>query len=524
MAATYRPSIDDYLMIVRRRAGLFIGVFAVVALGGLAVAVLVPPMYRSTGIILVEAQQIPREFVQTTIPTAVDERIQILQRRMMTRDNMLRVIAKYGLFEEAGASGVTSETLDRMLESIRIVPISAKSGREVVTVAFSLSFEHQNPEVAYRVANELVTLFLNENVRTRTQRASETTEFLAQEATKLKAKLATLEGRVAAYKQEHSDALPEHLAVRMAMLQRVESELKSVEREQSATEQELRFLDIELAAAQAGIGTSAEPAASTDPAVQLAAHEREYRRLLQDYTEGHPDVRRVHRAIASLEAEIEEEGGPADAAGERSTNVLVAQVQARIDAADNKVASFQGQATELRARMRDIEDQIFRTPQVERGLAGLVRDHENARQKYEEVRAKQVDAQMAESLEEGNKAERFSLLEPPLPPEEPNRPDRKKILLMGFVLAVGTPGGLVVLLELMDQRVRGAGLLAHIARQQPLASIPYIVTPRERRRRGLRRVLSLLALVGVAAAAAALIHYFYRPLGLILMQIVALVG
>lgn len=521
MATVYRPSLDDYLALVRRRAGLILGVFGAVVVGSLATALLVPPVYESTGTILVESQQIPQEFVQTTIPTAVDQRIQTVQQRVTTRDNMLRIIARHGLFQQEGEMAVTSKTLDRMLDSISVERIGA-SGRNAATVAFTLSFEHPDPNLAYRVANDLVTLFLSENARSRNARASEITEFLAQEARKLKARLATLEAEVAAYKQRHRDALPEHLALRMAMLQRVEAELTGVEREQRATQQELRFLDIELSAAKAGFGAPATLVESADPAVQLAERKQEYRRLLRDFTENHPDVIRARQTIAILEGELREAGKdgatPAVAA---PSDFLVAQVQARIDAAQNRLASFAAQAADLRARMRQIEDQIFRTPQVERGLAGVVRDHQNALEKYEEVRAKQVDARIAESLEEASMAERFVLLEAPVLPETPARPDRKKILMFGLVLALGTPGGLVVLLELLNQRVRGMALLTHIARQRPLVAIPYIETPKERRRRLFRRLLVPVALLGFVVAAGALIHFFYRPLGAILMQIAA---
>jgi len=59
-------------------------------------------------------------------------------------------------------------------------------------------------------------------------------------------------------------------------------------------------------------------------------------------------------------------------------------------------------------------------------MADLLRDQETARRKYEEIRSKQMSAQVAENLEDEQKAERFTLLEPPLAPDVPIKPNRKK--------------------------------------------------------------------------------------------------
>ena len=150
--------------------------------------------------------------------------------------------------------------------------------------------------------------------------------------------------------------------------------------------------------------------------------------------------------------------------------------------------------------------------QVERGLITLMRDHDNAKKKYEEMRAKEMNARISESLEQENKAERFVLLESPLMPEKPVRPNRKKVVAMGFVLAPVGAGALVMLLEMMSSRVRGAEALASVLGRRVLVSIPYIHTMAELERRKKWRTRLILCGVVLFAILLVLVHLLYMPL------------
>ena len=197
-----------------------------------------------------------------------------------------------------------SEKIDEMRNAIGVTLVSAAiKGRGEVTIAFRLSFEHRQPEIATKVANELVTLFLNENIRQRTERANENTEFAKQEADKLEVALNAQDSRVAEFKEKHSDALPENRELLTNMLTRAESDLKEVDRDYKAAREELRFNELELFAANSGVATKPGVAgAAADKPQDLGSLKAEYARLLTLYTEAHPDVRAVKRKIAALEA------------------------------------------------------------------------------------------------------------------------------------------------------------------------------------------------------------------------------
>ena len=104
----------------------------------------------------------------------------------------------------------------------------------------------------------------------------------------------------------------------------------------------------------------------------------------------------------------------------------------------------------------------------------MTRDHENIFREYQDVLAKQQDAQLAENLEENQQAEKFSILEPALRPEEPSSPDRPKLIILALFAALGLGGGTAFAVEMAFATIRGRNHLANLIDSHPIAVIPYI--------------------------------------------------
>src|SRR5450759_5218660 len=285
MATEYELTFLDYLSIMRRRAPYLIGIFVAALLISVVVAFAIPPTYRATGTIMVESQQVPDTIVPSAIKSQIDERISIIKQRVMTRDSLLRIANKYDLFKENARSLTSSELIDAMRDRVGIELISSdemySNQHGKATIAFTLSFEDKYPEIAYQVANDLTTLFLNWNVKLRTEGATETTVFLSQESDKLQLEVERLEQLIAAYKLQNSNALPEQLTLRMTMLASAENDMHEVKRDERSTKEELRSLEVELAAAKSGMGDDSSP--QTLPALKA-----EYAKLSAIYNESYP--------------------------------------------------------------------------------------------------------------------------------------------------------------------------------------------------------------------------------------------
>ena len=199
LEATERAlGLDHYLAIAKRRIFYFLIPFVVVLLFGALIVAIQRPIYRAEGKILVETQDIPKDLVRPTITDTANQRIQVIQQKIMTRDNLLQVVKKFGLFAAEQQWMSPSQILDLMKErtQFQLVDLGVPSQPNNLTIAFTLGFDYENPQIAAAVANEFLTLILNVDVVNRTNRAGETTKFLEQEVQRLQGVLAATQTKI----------------------------------------------------------------------------------------------------------------------------------------------------------------------------------------------------------------------------------------------------------------------------------------------------------------------------------------
>ncbi len=197
-----------YWSVFKRRWPYFVLPFVVIASTGLAGALLWPATYLSEGKVLVQTQQIPSDLVKATVTNAAQERIQVIEQRTMTRDNLIAIADRFQLFPEKRTLMSPTELVALMKKNTKIEPVDlhldfkqrTRAALENPTIVFSVGFLYSDPAVATRVANELMTRILNEDLRDRTSRATDTTKFLEREVQRLQTDNAALDARIAQLK------------------------------------------------------------------------------------------------------------------------------------------------------------------------------------------------------------------------------------------------------------------------------------------------------------------------------------
>ena len=427
-----------FLGIFKSRLLYFAIPYLLVLVAGAIVIELQRPIYRSEGKILVESPEIPPDLVRPTITEVAYERVQVIQQRIMARDNLMAVVNKYSLFprERDSMSGTELLELIRSRTEIKPVELSAQSSARPAnpTIAFTLSFEYEDPTSAMKVANEFLTTILREDASARNKDAAGTTQFLDREVKRI-------EG-------EHDAVVAQIVTLR-----------KRPPKARSA--------------ARAADRTPAEPDELKQQKRTLSTLEAELAQKSSIYSDEHPVLKNLRRNIASLKQLI---------------------------AAAPKTASSSEKPASNDSRPDDQDRAEEGSSSTDPDALLLLRQEANLQKALEEAHRKLTAARLGETMERNQQGERLQVIEQPSLPQKPVRPKKLKLLALALGLAAFAGAATVFLVEALDGSIRGSRDLAAIVDRDLLVTIPYLSSPEENRR-AWRLMIATCASVLVISAA-----------------------
>lgn len=570
-------SLADYFQVLKRRKKQM-QLAAMITLSVTILAALFwPPTYRATATILIEEQEIPQELVRSTITGFANQEIKVISQRVLTLNTILDIVQKYQLWSEDELRRMPrSEIVEKFQKKMKLDVVSAevmdpRFGRAMeATIAFTLAFNHRNPAIAQKVTNELVNLYMNENLKSRTEKSATTSEFLKSEAEQLSNHIKELEQKLAEFKSNNEGALPELYQYNLNVIERADMELNDAKSRLS--ELQKRRLDL-----QANM-TQISPYAATDlpngekalsDPDRLKSLQSEYRNKSALYSADHPDVIRLQREISHLEEKLGKGTSSKDFAAQLRTEqdklaelkqtytpdhpeVLKQQrvveallnestsstrneavhadnpsyvlLDTQLKSADADIKTLNSRIAELTDKVSKFEGFVSKAPDVEKSYTEMMRDLQSTTLKYQEIKGKQMEAELAQNLETERKGERFTLIEPPILPDEPFSPNRIAILLIGGILAVVAAAATAGVIEMLDESIKGRLELTELLGMAPLGSIPYLVIAEEEKKVDKKARLTWIAVAIGIVIVLALIHLFYKPLDVLWFVVLRKLG
>jgi succinoglycan biosynthesis transport protein ExoP len=517
--ATDRPSMEpdvktigDVMEIVRRRKGAILlpafGIFLLAA----AVAFLLPKKYQATTTILIEEQEVPREYVSANITTFADQRLQTINQRIMSTTRLLELIGRFTLYADLKDKVPADEIVTKMRKDIKFNTISAdvidpRTGRPAqATIAFSITYEGRDPDTVQRVANELASLYLQENLKTREKQSLETSKFMNEEMKAVQAALADVDAKIAAYKEKNISSLPELAQVNHQMLDQAERDLARMNDQLRTLRERQSYLQEQLASIPPDLAHQ-EKESLKELRVKLVE-------LKTRFSDEHPDVINTRTAIRELEERLRKQGG--SVGGTKPDNPAYITLASQLAGTQSDISSTKRQINDLKGKQEDFRRRIEAAPRVEEGYRALLVQRNNLQGKYDELTRKAMDAKVAHGLEEEQLGERFSIIDAARLPEKPSSPNVPAILLVGLILGLGSGVGRMAVQESTDLTVRSPESLQKAAAFPVLASIPEIVTEEDRARNRRRRRYALATLGCLLAAGILVLFLFVMDLDVLL--------
>ena len=346
----------DVLGALRRRKwiGLAIGVVGVAAT--VTIVKTWPATYQSTATILIEEPDVPADLVKSTVSTFANDRLQVIQQRVMTSQHLNEIIDRFNLYPEEQKTMPRSSLINNMRSLVDLEVVSANlSGQQQqkrqqpqASIAFTLSFESEDPNVAQQVANRLTDLYLAENDRTRQEKAAGTTQFLTEQAQKLYGDVESLEKRLLDLRSKYNGSLPEQFAMNTQLLNQAQGQLMQ-------SRSDLQILTDKKSYLQSQLGTISPYTPMTEngrpatPQAQLMALELQYNDLSTRYGAKHPDVVRLQRQIDVLRKQV---GGVSNVALDQAK---LGQLQSQLNDALQRYGEKHPDVQRLRRQLDELD-------------------------------------------------------------------------------------------------------------------------------------------------------------------------
>jgi uncharacterized protein involved in exopolysaccharide biosynthesis len=325
---------------------------------------------------------------------------------------------------------------------------------------------------------------------------------------KIKEKLTDLEAKVAVFKNEHINELPELLQLNLQSLDRIEREFDLAKKQLSSLNERKVYYRAQLAGIKPYLVTDEDKVSQR----RLDELKVELVHLTKTFSDEYPDVKKARAEIAHLEKQLAAAESTRKSDKKQPDNPAYINLKAQLTNALAEIDLLQHRIKKLELSTGEFRRRIAATPNVEEAYNALIADRRNTQAKFDDLMRKHMEAGVAQGLEKEQKGERFTLIEPARLPETPFKPNRLAIMLIGLVLGVGSGIGLASLREFSDDSVRNPNQLEFVTKFPVLAGIPPIITRKDISHRRWKRVALATGTIGVIVAGIVVFHFMVMDL------------
>ena len=465
--------LSDILSILRRRLPLIGAIAGAVFLIAIVIAAVLPNRYDAWTTLLVEPQTISERLIEAGVAESdLNSRLHLMTMQILSRSRLSRIIDEFELYPEESEEMTRQDVISLMRSHVRVEPVlpelvaDGPRNQDIEINTFRIFFRSDDSRTAANVANRLANNFIEEHIRDRVQVSSDTSEFIEAELQRLAEQIRQVEGRIAAVKNENVGSLPEDFAANQSLLERTLADLRYAQRDLSIAESDEAFYRQQaLSGAGDGVAGYGRADSPADRLQRLELALGEYRS--RGLTDKHPDVIAAQEEIEIVRAGIDEES---DDEGDKVQNIATNESER----AAIRAAAARQDLARLNDLVTDLEQRLGRTPAVAEQLTALEREHEHLAASYQDYSQKRLEAAVQANMERRQKGEQFRILETAFEPTDPASPNRILILLIGLFLGIAVGGGVAIVLEALDDTVRGAREAQGSLGVPVLASIPAV--------------------------------------------------
>ncbi len=534
--------IEDYIDVVRRHRAWIVGPMLACLVIGTVTAFLWPDTYVSSAVVRVIPPQIPERFVPSNVNSEISQRINSMYQSITSRQTLTNIINVYQLYPRDRKRLPMEDVIEQMKKDIRL---DLTGGENKRIQAFEIRYSYENRLVAQKIVQELVTRFIDENIRTRAAQSSQTTEFLRERFEQTKRDLDAVEEKLTKFRQENQGRMPEERMSNMAALNSLDQRISTLNAQISRANQDKLLLESRLSTLKDQFSRLSVPEAAQQVEIakneRLAQLEREIlnaetnlEAVKQNYKETHPDVRRLKNNIEVLKrtranlqkdeeakkAALEKTAANPDTSARKTTTNMpkearameaeIASTQSLIEARNLEVDNARKEIAGVERNIRSYQARIEAAPMGTGQYEELTRERNTAALRYDEMQLKMTQSQAGTELERRNQGETLELLDPASLPMSPTQPKRPLIIAASAVMGIVLGFVIAAVRELKDTTLKNLKDVRAYTQLMILGSVPLLENDLvvRRRRRLAWLAWSTACLAGIAIMAGSVFFYY----------------
>jgi polysaccharide chain length determinant protein (PEP-CTERM system associated) len=504
------PYIRALLGDLIRRRRLVVGLFAAIMALATVLGLTWPKTYTASTTILAEDKSIIQPLMQgAAVTTTVTDRAKIAREILFGRKMMQHVMSASGALNDK-ATELDKEQLS----------VSIRDRTKVLNVGTNLiRIEHvdSDPERAFRVVQKFGELFIADSFGTQSEESEAAFAFIDNQVKEYYAKVVAAEERLREARGQDGSSVVLTQSEVQARINAQQGIIEKTTMEIKEAENRKTFLERQLAG-EAAVAVSLSRESQYLSRIAELQSQLELQRLSLHDT--HPDVIRIKRQIEDLKETVAAEQARRDAAarnprGNAAANDDSARLNPVYQQIRTELLQVQGNLESLNTRLKETRQLVVvelarqqRLAANQETIADLSKDYEVNRDIYQDLLKRREAARVSRSLDQQKQGLTLRIVEPAVKPIQPSGLRFMHFAIVGMLLAVTVPPGLVFGLQRLDQRVRSASQIATRVQIPVLVTIPHLTSPAERitLTRDLGRAMLIMAVTVLAVIALGLLR------------------
>lgn len=464
--------VFSYVWGIWRHRWLALAVAWVVAIGGWIWVWQLPEAYVASARIYVDTNSLLRPLLAgLTIQPDTQDRIGLLSRTLLSRPNLEKLMRMTDLDLQV----TTAKEKDKLLSDL-MKAISLSGGQQDKSL-YSIQVQDPDRDTAKRIAQALITVFIESSLSGKREDASGSLGFLDDQIKAYEQRLIAAETRAANFQQKNVDILggqggfyatlnKEKASLKQARLMLKEEENRKNELQRQIDGEDPVYDPLFIPEPDPIIPnkTATGVPILTPLDSQIIEVQENLNSLTIKYTDRHPEVRQLSALLEQLieekteaetarQAELRARAGApkSNKSGKRAAPVsgltsspVYLSMRQDLATTKGKIAALKARVKAYETRVAELEEKVTTIPEIEGQLKQFDRDREILNRQHSALMQKRELARLGQDVEEKASDVTFRVIDPPYVPLKPSEPD--KLMLNAIVLGAAVVAGLSIAL------------------------------------------------------------------------------